>query len=142
MEIAPKTVVVGERKYQVYQITGRRVMEVERKANAIIADLIGSSVDRNSMKNTVVRIFGSMSSDEFENVVLDTLVGVVYCGEDGNPPMKLNPDNVWDHFKGALDDLYSLVFECWEVYGITPFAKMAKAKEKEMAKEATVATGG
>lgn len=113
-------------KYQVYPVTGRRALSLDRKATAIVFDLFGKVTDKAGIKKNFIDHFGKMSEDDFNEIVSLTIEGIVFKGSDTQKSLKLDSENVWDHFTGRIDELYMLIILAWEAYNLTPFARIAK----------------
>ena len=117
-------VTVGERKYQIYRKTGRDALHLDVKVIDLMAELQGIRMTAGELGRRVISLYAKMTKEDFDSLVIDTIGGIVFVGETGEKTVKLDSDNLWDHFAGRVSDLYSLMMEAWRVYELTPFAQM------------------
>lgn len=120
-----KNIELESRKYQVYPITGRRALMLDRKVLSLVVNALGMSANKSAMTQAILVEFGKMPEDDFDKLVQETLDGVVYVGDEVSKAITLSGDSIWEHFKGRIDDLYKIILMVWEAYELTPFAKLA-----------------
>lgn len=123
MEKPYKEIESGDHKYQVYPITGRAACHLDRKVTDLAYSFRTVAKDKNDMGMMILHAFAEMDDSKFDEIVAQTLVDVVRVGNGGEQNVKVNPENVYDFFKGDLDGLYGLLVQVWEVYELTPFRK-------------------
>lgn len=121
-----KDIEIAGYKYQIHPITGRKALMLDRKASALVMDMFGKSSDKDGFRKAVIDRFGKMDESEFEEMIVTSTEGIVFCGGEKEKSIKFDSENIWEHFKGRLDDLYTLVMLAWEAYKLTPFARISK----------------
>lgn len=115
----------GGRRFQLYPPKGRAAIELDRRVMSLLAEAVGpGGGDVESVGKAVSVTMGRIPEDEFTRLVGLTLGGAVMLGGDGGRDERLSGDSVWGAFAGRVDELYGLMFRAWEVYGLTPFARL------------------
>lgn len=124
-----KPVEISGKKYQIPPITGRRATLLDRKAMDILIGMCGKGSTKNEMVAYFCRAFASMDDADFDKIITESISGIVFCGGDTEKSFTFDSENVWEYFRGHIDDLYSLIIEAWEAYELTPFVKAQTGAE-------------
>lgn len=124
-----KDIIVGGNTYQ-YQgtIKGEKAINLDRKVLGLFMSLDISNEKVNNGKVAddyltvlLCRTFSKMNDLDFENLVVSTLSGVVFVGNDETKSFSLNKENIFNHFFGKLNNLYELMVEVWEAASLSVF---------------------
>lgn len=120
-----KEIISGDHKYQVYPITGRAALHLDRKVTDLAYSFKDIAKDKNDMGMMILHAFAEMDDYKFDEIVSQTLVEVIRVGDEskGEQNIKLTPENAYDLFVGDLDGFYGLLVQIWEAYELTPFKK-------------------
>ena len=121
-----KEITSGDHKYQVYPVTGRNALHLDRKVTDLAYSFKDIAKSKNDMGMMILHAFAEMDDYKFDEIVSQTLVNVVRVGNEGEQNIRVTPENVYDLFVGDLDGFYGLLVQIWEAYDLTPFKK-AKA---------------
>ena len=113
----------GDHKYQVYPITGRQALHLDRKVTDLAYKFREVARDKKDMGMMILHAFADMDDYKFDEIVEQTVVDVVRIGNGKEADVKLTPQNVYDFFVGDLDGFYGLLVQIWEAYELTPFKK-------------------
>lgn len=118
-----KEITSGDHKYQVYPITGRSAMHLDRKVTDLAYSFKDIAKNKNDMGMMILHAFAEMDDYKFDEIVAQTLVEVIRVGNDKEPDIRITPENVYNYFVGDLDGFYGLLVQIWEAYDLTPFKK-------------------
>lgn len=118
-----KEITSGDHKYQVYPVTGRNALHLDRKVTDLAYSFKDIAKSKNDMGMMILHAFAEMDDYKFDEIVSQTLVNVVRVGNEGEQNMRVTPENVYGLFVGDLDGFYGLLVQIWEAYDLTPFKK-------------------
>lgn len=118
-----KDITSGDHKYQVYPITGRNALHLDRKVTDLAYSFREIAKSKNDMGMMILHAFAEMDDYKFDEILAQTLVEVIRVGNEGEPDVKVTAENVYGFFVGDLDGLYGLLIQIWEAYELTPFKK-------------------
>ena len=113
----------GDHKYQVYPITGRKALHLDRKVTDLAFSFRDIARDKKDMGFMILHAFADMDDYKFDEIVAQTLVNVVRVGNENEKDENVTPENVYDFFVGDIDGFYGLLIQIWEAYELTPFKK-------------------
>ncbi|MBO7412853.1 MAG: hypothetical protein J6U20_04225 [Fibrobacter sp.] len=118
-----KEITSGDHKYQVYPVTGRNALHLDRKVTDLAYSFREIAKSKNDMGMMILHAFAEMDDYKFDEILAQTLVEVIRVGNEGEPDVKVTAENVYGFFAGDLDGLYGLLIQIWEAYELTPFKK-------------------
>ena len=118
-----KEITSGDHKYQVYPVTGRNALHLDRKVTDLAYSFREIAKSKNDMGMMILHSFAEMDDYKFDEILAQTLVEVIRVGNEGEPDVKVTAENVYGFFVGDLDGLYGLLIQIWEAYELTPFKK-------------------
>ena len=121
-----KEIKSGDYTYQVYPITGRAACHLDRKVTDIAYSFRNTSKSKEDLGLRILHAFAEMDDSKFDEIVETSLVNVIRVGDASKGEMnkRVTSDNIYDLFKGDIDGLYGFLTQLWEVYELTPFAKV------------------
>jgi len=122
-EVPYKEITSGDHKYQVYPVTGRNALHLDRKVTDLAYSFREIAKSKNDMGMMILHAFAEMDDYKFDEILAQTLVEVIRVGNEGEPDVKVTAENVYGFFVGDLDGLYGLLIQIWEAYELTPFKK-------------------
>ena len=118
-----KEITSGDHKYQVYPVTGRNALHLDRKVTDLAYSFREIAKSKNDMGMMILHSFAEMDDYKFDEILAQTLVEVIRVGNEGEPDVKVTAENVYGFFVGDLDGLYGLLIQIWEAYELTHFKK-------------------
>lgn len=123
-----KEIKVDGHTYQVFQITGRKALHLDRKVTDMAYMVRPGADSTQKIGMLVFHAFAEMEDSKFDDILALSLHNVVRMGNDGESNIRVTLENVYDFFKGAIEELYAFLLALWEVYELTPFSKAKAVK--------------
>lgn len=123
-----KEITAGDHKYQVFQITGRKALHLDRKVTDMAYMVRPGADSTKKIGMLVIHAFAEMDDSKFDDILALSLHNVVRIGNDVEANTRVTLENVYDFFRGAIEELYAFLLSLWEVYELTPFSKAKAVK--------------
>ena len=115
----------GGNEYQTTLFTGRKVLGINNRVTSVMSRIVSSKVTGTNKiavgLEALSNAFGTMSEEDFNNLVSDSLCETVYLGKENEAPVKLVGDAIGNHFAGHPMDLYDVLFNVWRINSFGPF---------------------
>jgi len=121
MEKQFKTVTVVGKEYQVVLYTGKNGFMVDRLVMGLFFGASGKKMTDEEMGIEIMRSISTLDEDEYMDLVISSLKGVSYVGNENEQARNLDEDYIFEYFKGKLTELYELLMGVWRVNKLTPF---------------------